>query len=445
MPDTPANQIDASPTKELFIEMLTRDVPLLWAILDVVDNSVDAAKAKAKAAGGDDLSPYHVKITLNNEFLILDNCGGLSRSDALSHAFRFGRDADNPATPFSVGQFGVGMKRTLFKLGKHFCVDSLTDAESFRVEVDVPEWRKEAKWLFPIKDTPGSMQLNRPGLRIRVDNLHEFVVKAFSDQVFINGLREEIQRAHFINLARGLFIEVNGVALKVPDIGLKSASGVVPFHRQLDYDIPDQGTVAVEIWAGVGERDPDLAGWYVFCNERMVLAADQGLSTGWGEGGGRTVPRFHNDFAYFRGYVMFSASEPKLLPWTSMKTGIDTDSKVFVQCRQEMITAMRPVTKALRDLAKEKSERKAAGLSVGRLETAVEEAVPTRLSQIVGTLGFAAPLPELPDQLVETEAVYNIQYQRPREDVDKAKVSLGVDSAKAVGEKTFDYYLKYGM
>ena len=36
--------INASPTKEFFIHMLTRDIPLTRAILDLVDNSVDGAR-----------------------------------------------------------------------------------------------------------------------------------------------------------------------------------------------------------------------------------------------------------------------------------------------------------------------------------------------------------------------------------------------------------------
>jgi hypothetical protein len=38
-------EIDAEPTKAFFIDMLTRDIPLDQAILDLVDNCVDGAKA----------------------------------------------------------------------------------------------------------------------------------------------------------------------------------------------------------------------------------------------------------------------------------------------------------------------------------------------------------------------------------------------------------------
>jgi len=39
----------ADPTKDFFIDMLTRDIPLEWAILDLIDNCVDGARDKIVA------------------------------------------------------------------------------------------------------------------------------------------------------------------------------------------------------------------------------------------------------------------------------------------------------------------------------------------------------------------------------------------------------------
>lgn len=441
-PVPPPVKVDASPTKELFIEMLTRDVPLLWAILDVVDNSVDAAKSKAS---GLDLSAFKIEIDTRDGFQVLDNCGGLSLNEAVSHAFRFGRDTKNPATPFSVGQFGVGMKRTLFKMGNDFCVDSDTGTESFRVSVNVPAWRDQLSWDFPITSTPANQKLAVAGVKLRIWNLHDVVERNLSEPTFINDLRTEIQRSHFMSIGKGLHILVNDVPLNVPDLGLKSSGTVVPYHKRLVYEGATGEVVSAEIWAGVNTRDPDLAGWYVFCNERMVLSADQSSVTGWGENGGRVVQKFHNDYAFFRGYVMFTARDPKLLPWTSMKTGVDADSKVYIWCREEMISAMRSVIRKLRELAKEKSARKEAGLETGPLESAVEIAEPAPFTTLTAESFFVAPEPQMPELLVETESVLNIVYQKPRDEVEKVKASLGVASARAAGERTFEYYVKYGL
>ncbi len=58
--------IKASPTKELFIYMMTRDIPLIRAILDLVDNSVDGA-TRMQPCG--DYSKFWVRIECTKEHL----------------------------------------------------------------------------------------------------------------------------------------------------------------------------------------------------------------------------------------------------------------------------------------------------------------------------------------------------------------------------------------
>ena len=68
--------IDAMPTKELFIDMLTRDIALIPAIIDLVDNSADGAK---KDNGEGTLNDYWVRVAISpKEFKVSDNCGGIS-------------------------------------------------------------------------------------------------------------------------------------------------------------------------------------------------------------------------------------------------------------------------------------------------------------------------------------------------------------------------------
>src|SRR5262245_41894378 len=108
------NLIEAEPTKDLFIYILTKDIPLTRAILDLVDNCVDGAR---RLRNGGDYTRLQIRIEAKPDvFKIVDNCGGIPVDIARRYAFRFGRPAEMPATPRSVGQFGVGMKRALFKL-----------------------------------------------------------------------------------------------------------------------------------------------------------------------------------------------------------------------------------------------------------------------------------------------------------------------------------------
>ena len=96
--------------------MLIRDVTLADAIGDLIDNSVDGAKQLRPTKN------YHglnIEIEANlDHFLIKDNCGGIDSEVARNYAFRFGRPKGKPILLGSVGQFGIGLKRSLFKMGK---------------------------------------------------------------------------------------------------------------------------------------------------------------------------------------------------------------------------------------------------------------------------------------------------------------------------------------
>jgi DNA topoisomerase VI subunit B len=137
------SQISAAPTKAFFIDMLTRDISLEQAVLDLVDNSVDGARRFGAFAD------RSVRISFNDSrFRILDNCGGFGRAAARDYAFRFGRPLEAVETPNSIGQFGIGMKRVLFKFGRRFRVRSATADEQWAIDVDVERWERTEDWHF---------------------------------------------------------------------------------------------------------------------------------------------------------------------------------------------------------------------------------------------------------------------------------------------------------
>ena len=94
-----ANIIEGSPTKQFFIDMITRDISIEDAIIDLLDNSIDGANRLATAAGKKDFKGLnlHVKLSLSEAGLsIEDNCGGFLLETAKKYAFRFGRPSDAP-------------------------------------------------------------------------------------------------------------------------------------------------------------------------------------------------------------------------------------------------------------------------------------------------------------------------------------------------------------
>jgi hypothetical protein len=138
--------IDAMPTKELFIDMMTRDIPLIPAIIDLVDNCADGAR---RTRGDGSYNGLWARVEISpKEFRIADNCGGMTVDIARKYAFRFGRAAGMPSVSHSIGEFGVGMKRAIFKLGNKFRVESAAATSRFVVEQDVREWAKKKEWQY---------------------------------------------------------------------------------------------------------------------------------------------------------------------------------------------------------------------------------------------------------------------------------------------------------
>ena len=440
--------VHAEPTKEFFIEMLVRDIALTRAIIDLVDNSVDGARRKRpdidvvdnSVDGASSKRPDRkyrglwVDITADeNKFEIKDNCGGIPLETARHYAFRFGRPDGMEATPHSVGQFGVGMKRALFKLGSRFRVVSSTADEQFEIEEDVAEWRLKPEWTFTFQVAKNE-PLETEGTTVRVTNLHAGVKAEFALDRFHSELSAALRDAHIDGLEAGLSITYNGTPLLHEPLELLSSSGYEPAR----YSEPingEAGTLPVKVkaYAGLGKSDPQHAGWNVFCNGRLVLGPDQTEITGWGEGNGKTMPKYHNQFARFRGYVFFDCDDAGRLPWNTTKSGVDRDSTVYRAVRLRMIGLMRPVINFLNQLDKENEnldDHKPLQDAVADMQ-----AVTLRTAETRDRFDYPRPTPR-----VTLPRTGRIQYDKNVEKIKEVKKALGVTTYTDVGRATFDYY-----
>lgn len=431
------SQVDASPSKKLFIEMLTKDIPLIRAILDLVDNSIDGARRLRPNANYEGL---WIRLDVSkNRFKISDNCGGMDVKTAREYAFRFGRRDDAPETPGSVGQFGVGMKRAFFKIGKFFSVESKTTDNSFLLEVDVHEWQKKAEWTFEFKefDENANNSLDSVGTRLCVTNLHQNVSVNFSQDNFVKKLAQELSTAYLLSMNTGLRISLNGVPLQMRDLVFNISKDIKPVLKVREFKT-GRHPVNVKIIAGLTDSVPQDAGWYVFCNGRMLLEREKTQLTGWGEREDGKVPRYHQQYARFRGYVFFDSDDAELLPWNTTKTGVDVDSPIYQSVRLDMINIMRPIIDFLNELKESKGENEDEN---SELDQMVSSTKATKIENI--NPGMYTPTFETPTyKKKEKSNMVRIIYSVPIDQAEVVKKSLGAKSWKEVGEQTFAYYLK---
>lgn len=428
---------NAAPTKRLLVDVLTKDIDLIAAILDLVDNSVDGAR---RLTSNGDLNGYWVEVTFQGKSLtIRDNCGGISIADATERAFRFGPDDDDPPDPYTTGQFGVGMKRALFKLGTAFEVRSRAQADSFRVRENVDRWLKAPGWKFTLRDVEDDLD-DEPALRgtsIVVKPVRPTIAKELGRDPVINRLKAQIGERHQVSIAKGLTIRVNRTALKSQAPEVVCDKRIVPVVDKRKWNGRGE-PIDLRLVCGVFPgRAPD-AGWSIFLNDRAVLLADKTAQTGWGDE--ERIPRFHNQYGRFRGFAFLTCEDTTRLPWNTTKTGLDEDDPVYARVRGLMIDAADPVIDFLDAVKNEPRDDDAYGelrrsVEKGKLKSIYRLAEGPKRRWKAPKPGFAPPEP--PD----TTRVYTDQ---PFDRVEAAKDAAGprVSSNKDLGEFIFEYFFE---
>jgi len=427
-----SNIVYGKPSKELFITMLTRDIALTDAISDLVDNCVDGA---LRLRGRKSLKGLEVNITLTeNSFIIKDNCGGIEKSLAQDYAFRFGRLKETPKIDYSVGQFGIGMKRALFKIGKKFKIKSISENASFSIEIDVNKWGRKVSWDFKFENiTEKKFPLKERGTEIVVSALIKDVKDRFIQNNFKSELKEKLELQHLMSLSKGLSIKINNYPIHSTKLQLLDGKKFSTAYWSKKFAM--YGNTQVKIYAGIGEPILSLGGWYIFCNNRLIAGPEQTGVTGWGNTSTVKIPKYHSQFNRFRGFVFFESKSPDYLPWNTSKTSIDTDSLIFQNVKQEMVKLMRPIIDFLNKVHEESVAFSNKKLEEEYLQGEIGSAPLKDYLNVKTSLEFNAPIQKL---IKETnEAI--IRYVRPKDKIKKLEKFFGVSSSKKVGEKTFDY------
>jgi hypothetical protein len=405
--------------------MLTRDIDVRPAIVELIDNSIDGAKKIRKDKGYKGL---FIKISMSQDkFIIEDNCGGIDIETAQKYAFQFGRSSDreNDLHGYFTGIFGIGMKRALFKLGKKFEVISKTSTEYFDLKVDVDEWINKPEWEFEFDNVKTGISNDETGTKIIVEKLNTDIIGKFESEMFINSLIDYIQKYRTVEAENGLDIEVNNIAIDYGKEKLLKSKDIQPYEKQI---IDDNGKITIV--AGITNKgEPNKAGWYIYCNGRLVLYADKTELTGWGV----ENRVFHYSLAEFRGYVYFESQNLLELPWNTTKTGIDTSNRLYVIARQSMSEAMKQVIKVI-----DEAKRKHDVSNLDELDF-VKKAGETELNH--STIANIVENKDFNITEVEPEMpMARISFSKPLNEVEKVKERMGERTNKAVGEKLFEYY-----
>ncbi|HAX78805.1 MAG TPA: ATP-binding protein [Cyanobacteria bacterium UBA11372] len=463
------NTLNASPTKSFFVQMLTRDIELEDAILDLLDNCIDGIQRTINDNHSSD-KPYEnfrAKITFSNEsFTIEDNCGGIPINVAQNYAFRMGRPNNNVDNDlYTIGTYGIGMKRSIFKMGQASEVISKTETDSFKVTIS-PEWlTNDLDWTLPLEiiETP----LNNNGTLIKITNLYPNIINAFSSEqsTLHNSLVSKISHYYSYIIHKGFTVSINEVKVTPQPLNLLwdgedqigNKNTIAPYLYETEKD-------GVEIKLAIGfyrataseeevndemagnRRSSEAAGWTIVCNDRVVLYCDKTRLTGWGEA---AVPSYHPQFIAISGVVYFRSPDARKLPITTTKRGIDASSDIYLSVKDFMREGLKTFTsytnkwKANPVEEKERVE-KAQPVAPNEIFSKIPDEKWAKVRKNTGGRKYVPSLPTPESQNGEVSKK-NIKFSRPAKEIKVVAEYLFEDSERdpsEVGNECFEKVLR---
>jgi hypothetical protein len=324
--------VDFGIERQYVFDILTSDISVADCILDLIDNSIDAArrdifKKAGKAGLPDSYSGYEINVKIaHNKIEITDNCLGIDPNLLANTTFRAGaRHIQN----FSIGIYGVGLIRAFWKLGNRGTLTTDTGETAYKIsfskrQIEASENQKLP--ASPIKST------GKKKNHFVISEITEDTKIDLRDTEWIKLFKEKVQCVFGLCIRKGLKIKIEGSL--IPEFGPRIREDIPQLKGGRSFVTKEGVDVHIEYgahekyrfkdepgWSAPknGELTPEF-GWYVVCNDRIVLVADLSLRVGWSQ-------VWHSEYNGFIGWVYFTSKDAKLLPWDSSKTDISLEKR----------------------------------------------------------------------------------------------------------------------
>lgn len=379
-----------------FLEQtLTQDISPLEALFDLIDNSIDAARdhiITSKYAVDDyglpsNYSGYSIHIRIDNDSIrISDNCLGIEESTLTQKTFRI---AEPTKHAYGIGHYGLGLKRSLLKLGSSYAMSTDTGKTAFVMRFNNQNFGGETSQSLTADQY---VSRGKKKALFSVSNLKSNVRHEMKEALWFKNATEQLSIRYAPYVAKGLKLEIRSI----PHKQHCCIGGAIPLLRSnakvsIKRENCEIDGVKIFIDAGIHsghffaeEKKHSLAnnraitsqyGLYFICNDRVIVAASSSSEHGF------KTNKWHSEYNGFVCLVRFVSEDSTKMPWNTAKTALKTDSALFLRIREKI----QPIADFYRGEIKKKypSKKKAESKSTesqenGRIDEIEDEVQPSK-------------------------------------------------------------------
>lgn len=343
-------QVSTGVSPSFLEETLTQDITPLESIFDLIDNSIDAARDdlfKSQPSIDDyglpaDYSKYSIHIRIDEDSVrVLDNCLGIDENDLSQKTFRVAEPSEHA---FGIGHYGLGLKRSLLKLGSEYGMSTDTGKDAFVMKFSNKNFGGQTALPLIANQFKTS---NRKKVLFSVSKLKSNIKHEIKETAWFKNAIDQLSIRYAPYLTKGLHLSIRSIPHKSSSI----IKGKIPSLRedakvQIKRENYDENGVKVFIDAGIhaehyfkSEKNHSLSntreisseyGLYFICNDRVIVAASSATVHGFKTG------KWHSEYNGFICVVRFVSEDSNKMPWNTAKTALKTDSTLFLKVRERI-------------------------------------------------------------------------------------------------------------
>jgi hypothetical protein len=341
--------INAGVNPSFLENTLTEDVSTLACLFDLIDNSIDGARdhllqshhSVDKYGLPSSYAGYRIHIRIDqNSMRILDNCLGIDESTLSKKTFYTAQTSEHR---FGIGHYGLGLKRSLLKVGSNYAMSTDTGHIAFKMNFDNTHFGGHSSKILTADAY--TTRAKRRAL-FSVSNLKSSIKYEINSLDWYQNAIDELSVRYAIYIAKGLKITVRSIIHN----SYEEIDGAIPTLRKNGKFLPAKTYVELEdvsvfIDSGIHqdytfpkEENYSLStnrtltrkfGLYFICNDRVIVASSLSTEHGW-------KVAWHSEYNGFVCLVRFVSENSSRMPWNTAKTALRTDSTIFLKVRDKL-------------------------------------------------------------------------------------------------------------